>query len=61
MITNLLCSSMDHVSDRATAFLFCDPPYTVVGVRPNGVILERPAGNGASCATVLFVKLAGKS
>ena len=61
MITNLLCSSMDHVSDRATAFLFCDPPYTVVGVRPNGVILERPCRPPrARRATVLFVKLAGK-
>lgn len=56
---SLLCSSMDHVVDRARAFLFFDPPYKVVGVRPDGFILERPDSVGIKGET-LYVKLAGR-
>lgn len=56
---DLKCSSVDHVIDRAKAFLFCDPPYNVVGVRPDGFILSRPDSVGIKGET-LYVKLAGK-
>jgi hypothetical protein len=52
VIVHLKCSSMSHVVDRAKAFLFCDPPYEVVAVKPHGVVLKR-RGND-----VIFVSVA---
>ncbi len=40
-MTTLNCCSIDHVNDRARAFLYMNPPYVVVSVQPNAVILER--------------------
>lgn len=56
---NLSCSSMDHVIDRAKAFLFCDPLYKIVAVTPSGFILSRPDSVGIKSET-LYVKLAGR-
>ncbi len=46
---------MAHVIDRAWAFLFAGEPFTVVAVRPNGVILHRPAGKGYLTAVTYYV------
>lgn len=54
-MTPLYCSSMAHVVDRAWAFLFAQPPYQVVEVRPNGVILSRPDSEGIKGETLHFV------
>jgi hypothetical protein len=61
MPTELKCSSMSHVIDRAKAFLFCDPPYVYHEVRPDGVILHRYGrdNDGWRTRDVLYVKLAG--
>ena len=56
---DLKCSSMSHVIDRAKAFLFCDPPYKVAAVKPDGFILTRPDSIGIKGET-LYVKLAGR-
>ena len=56
---DLPCSSMDHVIDRAKAFLFCQPPYKVVAVKPDGFVLTRPDSVGIKVET-LYVKLAGR-
>jgi hypothetical protein len=42
---------MAHVCDRAKAFLFCDPPYKVVAIKPDGFMLERTGSD------TLYVKL----
>ena len=52
MIVHLKCSSMSHVVDRAKAFLFCDPPYEVVAVKPHGVVLKR-RGNDVIFVSVM--------
>ena len=51
----LRCSSMAHVIDRATAFLFAGVPFTVVEVRPNAVLIHRPAGDGYAKAETYLV------
>ncbi len=56
---DLKCSSMCHVIDRAKAFLFCDPPYKVIAVKPDGFVLNRPDSRGVKGET-LYVKLAGR-
>jgi len=58
-VIELKCSSMSHVTDRAKSFLFCDPPYKVVAVRPDGFVLSRADSVGIKGET-LYVKLAGR-
>ncbi len=58
IVTKLKCSSMEHVADRVGSFLYSQPPFKIVAVRPNGVAITRPDSVGIK-GTTYFVCLAG--